>query len=175
MAHSKTRPAHMIEFFLTNSRALLQPSPGHEPEKSLLRGLRFFCVFEKSGINEATDLAVSQLRGSTIAIISAHLPGQHMWASTSPGPSLGRPGTEFKFSKTVQVGWSCQDLQLCQREIASDEIQEKRNYRECSNIKERASVPRKMGHIMGEALQRVSVPYGNRTHVARHPATHLNH
>ena len=47
-------------------------SPGHEPQKSLLRGLRFFCIFEKSGKNEATDLA-SAVRGSTIAIISAHV------------------------------------------------------------------------------------------------------
>ena len=66
-------------------------SPGHEPQKSLLRGLRYFCIFEKSGINEATDLAVSQLRGSTIAIISAHVPGQHMWASADPGPSSRSP------------------------------------------------------------------------------------
>ena len=62
-------------------------SPGHEPEKSLLRGLRFFCIFEKSGINKATDLAVSQLRGSTIAIISADVPSLHMWASAGPGPT----------------------------------------------------------------------------------------
>ena len=33
-----------------------------------------------SGKNEATDLAVSQLQGSTVPIISAHVPGQHMWA-----------------------------------------------------------------------------------------------
>ena len=39
---------------------------------------RFFCIFEKSGKNEATDLAVNQLRGSTIIIISAHVPGQHV-------------------------------------------------------------------------------------------------
>ena len=41
----------------------------------------FSVFFLNSGKNEATDLAVSQLRGSTIAIISAHVPGQHMWAS----------------------------------------------------------------------------------------------
>ena len=35
--------------------------PGHEAQKSLLQGLHFFCIFEKSGKNEATDLAVSQL------------------------------------------------------------------------------------------------------------------
>ena len=35
------------------------------------------------------------LQGSTIAIISAHVPGQHMWASAGPGPSS-------KFSKTVE-------------------------------------------------------------------------
>ena len=63
-------------------------------------GLRFFCIFEKSGKNEATDLAVSQLRGSTIAIISAHVPGPHMWASAGPGTVH-----QFKFSKTVEVWW----------------------------------------------------------------------
>ena len=36
------------------------------------------------------------------------------------------PGPKFKFSKTVEVGKSCSDLQLCQREIATDEIQEKK-------------------------------------------------
>ena len=36
------------------------------------------------------------------------------------------PGPEFKFSKTVKARWSCYDLQLCQREIATDEIQEKK-------------------------------------------------
>ena len=48
----------------------------------------FVFIFEKSGKNEATDLAVSQLRGSTIAIISAHVPGLHMWASAGQGLSL---------------------------------------------------------------------------------------
>ena len=37
-----------------------------------------------------------------------------------------RPGSEFKFSKTVKVRWLCSDLQLCQREIATDKIQEKK-------------------------------------------------
>ena len=58
-------------------------------EKSCMRP-SFFCIFKKSGKNEATDLAVSQLnlllKGSTIAIISADVP---------------RPGPKFKFSKTV--------------------------------------------------------------------------
>ena len=40
--------------------------------RKILPGLRFFCIFEKSGKNEATDLA-SAVRGSTIAIISAHV------------------------------------------------------------------------------------------------------
>ena len=39
------------------------------------------------------------------------------------------PGPEFKFSKTVEVSWSCKALQRCQREIATDEIQEEK-YRE---------------------------------------------
>ena len=44
-------------------------------------------------------------------------------------------GPQFKFSKTVEVRWSFKDLQLCQREITTDEIQEEENYREGSNIK----------------------------------------
>ena len=62
-------------------------SEGREPYKSLLLGIPFFCIFEESEINEATDLVVSQLRGPTIAIISAHMPGQHMWARAGPGQS----------------------------------------------------------------------------------------
>ena len=62
----------------------------HEPKKSPFRGLRFFCFFEKSAIQRATDLAVSQLRGSAIAIISVPVPGQHMWASAGPGPRSSR-------------------------------------------------------------------------------------
>ena len=49
------------------------------------KALRFFCIFEKSGKNKSTDLAVSKLWGSIIAIISAHVPGQHMWASAGQG------------------------------------------------------------------------------------------
>ena len=56
-------------------KPVLQASPEHELKKNLLWGLHFFCIFGKSGINEATDLAVSQLLGSAIAIISAHVPG----------------------------------------------------------------------------------------------------
>ena len=46
------------------------------------------------------------------------------------------------------------ELQLCQREIATDEIQERKNYRECSNIKSNCvsaltgSVPRKMAEVL---------------------------
>ena len=56
------------------------------------------------GKNEATDLAVSQLRGSTIiAIISAHVLGPHMWASMGPGQC----SSSSNLLKTVGVGWSC--------------------------------------------------------------------
>ena len=82
----------------------------------------------------------------------------------------------FKFSKTVEVGWSCQDLQLCQHKIANDEIQE-RKMREHSNIKS-ASVSALMGSVprkMAEGLQRVSAHCGNQTQVARLSTTHLNH
>ena len=66
--------------------------------KSLWQGLRLFCIFEKSGKNKAIDLAVSQIRGSTSAIISAHVPGQHMWASVGPGP-MARAGVQVLTSK----------------------------------------------------------------------------
>ena len=66
-------------------------SLGHEPWKSLWLGLRFFCICKKSGKNEATDLVVSQLWGSIIAIISGHVPGQHMWPSAGPGQSSSSP------------------------------------------------------------------------------------
>ena len=45
------------------------------------------CIFEKYGKNEATDLTVSQLRGTTIATISAHVPSLLMWVSLGSGPS----------------------------------------------------------------------------------------
>ena len=64
-----------------------QCSLGREPQKSLWQGLCFFCIFEKSGQNEAIDLAISQLRGSTIAIISSHVPGQHIGASAGCCPN----------------------------------------------------------------------------------------
>ena len=46
-----------------------------------------------------------------------------MWLSPGPGP-------DSKCSQTVEVGCSCSELKPCQREIATDEIQEKKNYRE---------------------------------------------
>ena len=73
---------------------------GMSLRKSLLLGLRSFCIFEKSEKNEATDLA-SAVRGSTIAISA------HVLALTCGRVHCGRPGPEFKFSKTVQVRWSC--------------------------------------------------------------------
>ena len=60
---------------------------------------------------------------------------------------------------------------------ATDEIQERKNYKEGINIKSACVsaltgwVPRKMA----EGLQRVSAPCGNRTQVALLPATHLYH
>ena len=68
------------------------------------------------------------------------------------------PWPKFKFSKTVEVGWYCYDLQLCQCEIATDEIQERERERELSNIK-RARVSAMMGskpRKTAEARQSVS-------------------
>ena len=61
----------------------IQTCLGH---KLSYKSFVFFCFFEKSGIKEATDLAVKQLQGSTIAMISAHVPVQHGWPSAGPGP-----------------------------------------------------------------------------------------
>ena len=49
----------------------------------------------------------------------AHVPGPHMWQSPGPGPGS-------KCSKTVEVGCSYSELKPCQREIDTDEIQEKK-------------------------------------------------
>ena len=83
-------------------------------EKSLTRPLFFLFSRnqEKTKPQSGTDLAVSQLRGSAIArlmIISAHVPGQHMWASAGPGPSSSSPKQwksdgRVKIYKSVSAG-----------------------------------------------------------------------
>ena len=120
-----------------------------------------------------------KLRPGTFAILAprlynrcnhAHVPGQHMWQSPGPGPAS-------KCSKRVEVGCSYSELISCQREIATDEIQARKNYRERSNIRSArvsaltGSVPRKMA----AAKQKDSAPNGNRTHVSRLYTTSLNH
>ena len=144
-------------------------SPGHEPQKSLLRGLRYFCIFEKSGINEATDLAVSQLRDFTIAIISAHVPNQHMWASAGPGPS----------SRSLKPCKSDGCVKIYNSVSATSPLtkSKKKKYRERSNIK-CASASALTGSVqckMAEVLLRVAGSSENRTHVARLSATSLKH
>ena len=44
------------------------------------------------------------------------------------------PWPEFKFSKTGAVGWLCYNLQLCQREIATDKIQEEEKCKEHTDL-----------------------------------------
>ena len=44
----------------------------------------FFSVFSR-------NQEKMQFQGSTIAIISAHVPGQHMWARAGPGTSSSSP------------------------------------------------------------------------------------
>ena len=102
----------------------------------------------------------------------AHVPGPPMWASAGPGPGS-------KCSKTVEVVCSYSELKPrpCQREIATDEIQEKKNYRERSNIKSArvsaltGSVPRKMAAARAEG----SAPCRTRTCVSGLSTTSLNH
>ena len=122
-----------------------------------------------------------KLRPGTFAILAlrlynrydhAHVPGLHMWASAGPRPCS-------KCSKTVEVVCSYSELKPrpCQREIATDEIQEKKNYREHSNIKSAhvsaltGSVPRKMA----AARQKDSAPCRTLTHISRLSTTSLNH
>ena len=104
-----------------------------------------------------------------------HVPDPNM----CPGPGPG-----VKCSKTVEVRCSYSELKPCQREIATDEIQERKNYRERSNIKSArvsaltGSVPRKMA----AERQKDSAPCGNLTLVTRlstralttQPLVHIN-
>ena len=100
----------------------------------------------------------------------SHLPGPHMWPSPGPWPNS-------QCFKTVEVGCSCEELKPYQREIATDEIQERKNYRERSNIKSArvsaltGSVPRKMA----KGQKRVSARNVSRTQVARLSVTLLDH
>ena len=87
-SHASEAQLHVLNFAAFPLHCWAQSSQGYEPSKSLLLSLHFFCIFEKSGKNEATDLAVSQLQGS---IISAHVPGPHMWASAGHGLSSSSP------------------------------------------------------------------------------------
>ena len=95
------------------------------------------------------------------ALHHAHAPGQHMW------PSLG-PWSDSKCSQTVEVGCSYSELKPCQCEIAAEEIQEEKNYREHNIKSARVSalnvlVPR---HKVAEGWQKVSATSRNRTRTA---------
>ena len=93
-----------------------------------------------------------------------------MWASAGPGQSSSSP-IQWESDGCVKI------YNSCQREISTDEIQEKKNYRVHSNIKSArvsaltGSVPRKMA----EALQSVSALIRNRNKVAKLTVTHLNY
>ena len=63
-----------------------------------------------------------------------------------------------KCTKTVKVGPSCRQIKLCQREIVTDEVQERKNDKESSNIRI-ARVSSLMGSLprkMAKKLHRVS-------------------
>ena len=64
----------------------------------------------------------------------------HAHAPLGQASTCGRVRAHSKCSQTVEVACSCSELEPCQREIATDEIQERKNYREHSNIKARVSV-----------------------------------
>ena len=50
-----------------------QEVQGMSLKKCLLCGLRFFCIFEKSGKNKATDLAVSEHPTADLGCPRSHL------------------------------------------------------------------------------------------------------
>ena len=78
------------------------PARGMSLWKVSCEAFIFSCIFEKSGKNYATDLVVTQLWGSAIAVISAHLPGQHTWASAGPDPSSSTP-KQCKLNGCVKI------------------------------------------------------------------------
>ena len=127
-----------------------------------------FSVFSRTQ-EKKKPLEDSQLRGSTIAIISAHVPGPHMWASAGPGPSSSSP-KQWKSDGRVKIYNSVSTRSPLTKS-------KKKKYREHSNINSArvsaltGSVPRKMS----EGLQRNSALIRNRTHIARLSANSLNH
>ena len=137
-------------------------------EKSLTRP-SFFCIFEKSGKNETTDLAVSQRWGSTIAIISAHVPGPNIWASAGPGPSSSS-SKQCKLDGHVKI----YNFASARSPLTKSK---KKKYREHSNIKSSrvSALTGSVPHNMAEALQKESALIRNRTHVTRLFATRPNH
>ena len=99
----------------------------------------------------------------------AHVPGLHIWQSPGPRP-------DSKCSRIVEVRCSCQQLKPCQSQIATDEIQEKKN--KISALIQSACVSALTGsvpHKMVKGLQDGATPYWNRTHVVRLNVARLNH
>ena len=92
-----------------------------------------YCIFQKSGKHQATDLAVSQLRGSIITTISAHVPGPHMWVSAGAGPSSTSP-EQWKLDSCVKI------YNSVSARSPLTKSKSKENYRERSNAKARVSV-----------------------------------
>ena len=68
--------------------------------------LYFFCFSKNLGKNVASchwhSKEVSQQLGNTMAIISAHTPGPHMWVSAGPTATVP-PRPYFKCSTTEEV------------------------------------------------------------------------
>ena len=92
-----------------------------------------------------------------------------MWLSLGPWPNS-------QCSKTVQVGCSREGSKPCQREIATDEIQEKKNYRERSNINRTCQCTDWLSatqNVWGAA--RDSAPSWNQSRVTQLTKTSLNH
>ena len=112
-------------------------------------------------------LAGSQLRGSTIAIISAHVPGPHMWASADTGPSSSSP-KQWKSDGRYKISNSFSARSPMTKS-------KKKNYRKRNNISAcvsamTGSVPRKMAGMTE------SFSYHEESNPCRRlPSTDLNH
>ena len=140
---------------LFHTKCKMLCSLGDEGWKTLRMGNWFSSIFDNSRKNTSywPGLSVTCAPRLCDSYNHAHAPCPHMWPSPRSGP-------DSKCFKTVAVGCSCQESIPCQSETATDEIQENKNNRECSNIKARVSVHwRAQYHAkMAEGRQRTPAP-----------------
>ena len=87
-----------------------------EPKKCLLTNLRFSCVSTIQRKTKAWIREVNLLRGYSIAIITAHALGLHMYV----------------WERTEEVRWSWWDWNIRQQMMAAGEFWERESKRDCT-------------------------------------------